>query len=349
MNKMDSLIEESLVRFQRERALFREINEDVSDICSLILKRTKVLAQLTARVKSIDSFKGKLIRFAGDPKRKIRSADQALERIKDLSAVRIMTYRPEDQDQVIEELIKEFALRDGQVDRKDKKYYRATHLEVRLLPKHLGGEDDNSSPKLHYCTEVQVCTMMAHVWNEIEHDIGYKNHADELSKSEQRMLDALAQLVRSGDQIISELLDANDQRQLSFRESMTNVAGFSQFVAQRLPDIKVDKNIGQLHTIVRATQMDIKDFLVDCIEPLCSNTGRKNVEKWIEDYNSRLLPEDAPIYFLDTTNTDLLLAQLIKRHTSAIIDALPAGRGKGAPSRARRIAIRYAERVSKRT
>jgi hypothetical protein len=39
------------------------------------------------------------------------------------------------------------------------------------------------------------------------------------------MLDALAQLVRSGDQIISELLDANDKRQHAFRESMTSVTG----------------------------------------------------------------------------------------------------------------------------
>lgn len=106
MNKMDALIEGSVIRFQKERPFFRDINEQISDICTLILKRTKVLAQLTARVKSVDSFKGKLIRFAGDPKRKIRTADQALERIKDLSAVRIMTYRPEDQERVIKELIR---------------------------------------------------------------------------------------------------------------------------------------------------------------------------------------------------------------------------------------------------
>lgn len=346
MKKMDALIEDSVVRFQKERPFFRDINEQVSDICNLILKRTNVLAQLTARVKSVDSFKGKLIRFAGDPKRKIRNADKALERMKDLSAVRIMTYRPEDQERVIKEIIREFNLSDDQVDRKDKQYYRATHLEVRLLPTHLGGDDGTSSPKLHYCTEIQVCTMMAHVWNEIEHDIGYKNHSDNLSISEQRMLGALAQLVRSGDQIISELLDANDKRQHAFRESMTSVTGFSQFIAQRLPGIKVDKNIGQLHAIVRAIPMDIKDLLVDCIEPLCSVFGRKQVEKWIEDYNNRLMPEDGPLYNLDATNTDLILAQLIKRHALAIIDALPAGRGKGAPSRARRIAIRYVERSS---
>ena len=318
------------------------------NVCGVILKRTNVLAQLTARVKSVDSFKGKLVRFANDPKRKIRSADQALERINDLSAVRIMTYRPEDQERVIEELVKEFSLNDDQVDRKEKKYYRATHLEVRLLPKHLLADDGSSSPKLQYCTEIQVCTMMAHVWNEIEHDIGYKNHADKLSLSEQRMLDALAQLVRSGDQIISELVEANDQRQRSFNESMASVAGFSQFVAQRLPYVKVDKNIGQLHAIIRAIPMDIKDFLVDCIEPLCSAAGRRQVTKWIEDYNGRLMPEDGTLYVLDATNTDLLLAQLIKRHASTIVAALPAGRGKGAPSRARRIAIRYAERAETR-
>lgn len=346
MSKMDSLIDESIARYQLNRSFYRELNEDVSNICNLVLKRKKVLAQLTARVKSVESFKGKLVRFAGDPRRKIRSPDQALEHIKDLSAVRIMTYRPEDQEKVIEELISEFELSDSQVDRKDKQYYRATHLEVRLLKKHLSDVDGPTSPKLTHCTEIQVCTMMAHVWNEIEHDIAYKNHTDGLSISETRMLKALAQLVRSGDDIISELLAAHAARQHSFRQNMADVSGFSKWIIQKFPDIKIDKkSISQIHMIVSSIQMSMKDFNVDCLEPINTTKGRKNAEKWIADYNRRLRPEDAALYELDPSTTDLILSQLIKRHSSKIVTALPAGRGRGAPSRARRIASLYAERA----
>jgi hypothetical protein len=48
-------------------------------------------------------------------------------------------------------------------------FYRATHCEVFLPPVDLVGTYANvaSVP-----CEIQVCSMMAHVWNEIEHDLG---------------------------------------------------------------------------------------------------------------------------------------------------------------------------------
>ena len=59
------------------------------------------------------------------------------------------------------------------VDKKDSTghFYRATHCQVALKAEDLLEPFDNLEG---LTCEIQVCSMMAHVWNEIEHDIGYK-------------------------------------------------------------------------------------------------------------------------------------------------------------------------------
>lgn len=64
--------------------------------------------------------------------------------------------------------------------------------------------------------------MMAHVWNEIEHDIGYKPGAVHPSEEEIFLLRTLGQNVRLGDEFISRLLAAHenhvDQQEGNFRD-----------------------------------------------------------------------------------------------------------------------------------
>jgi hypothetical protein len=52
-------------------------------------------------------------------------------------------------------------------------FYRASHVEVFLPPSDIVGTYTNV---VGVPCEIQVCSMMAHVWNEIEHDLGYKPH-----------------------------------------------------------------------------------------------------------------------------------------------------------------------------
>ena len=64
-------------------------------------------------------------------------------------------------------------------------FYRATRLRSIFLPPTLFGTYANVDG---VPCEIQVCSMMAHVWNEIEHDLGYKPLSGVLSELEKSML-----------------------------------------------------------------------------------------------------------------------------------------------------------------
>ena len=61
--------------------------------------------------------------------------------------------------------------------------------------------------------EIQICSQLAHVYNEIEHDLRYKPLTGALSKNESELLNALARLMEVGDTIISHTREAVDARQ----------------------------------------------------------------------------------------------------------------------------------------
>lgn len=339
-NNLEKLIQDAVSAYSMQRHFFVKINEITADVCQGLLTEQRIMAQLTYRTKTLKSFKGKVARFAVEKKRRIRSADDALRTVKDLSAIRIMTYRPEDQQRLIEALKEEFKLIPDKVEAKDKGQYRATHLEVTLLKKHVVADiEDEPNPLVEYKTEIQVCTMMAHVWNEIEHDIRYKNSADKLTPAEERMLNALANLALAGDEIISELLDANDRRHGAFNENMQKLEGFAQYLCGHLPGLKADRKLRRVHEIVCSIPLKLDDFRLDCIEPI--KADRKAVIKGVQNYNAALDSTLPTTFQLAETTADLLLFQLLKKHARAVVGALPAGRGKGAPNRARRIALNY--------
>lgn len=51
------------------------------------------------------------------------------------------------------------------------RFYRGVHCQVCLPEEELVGDFDNLPGT---SCEIQICSMMAHVWNEIEHDVAYK-------------------------------------------------------------------------------------------------------------------------------------------------------------------------------
>jgi ppGpp synthetase/RelA/SpoT-type nucleotidyltranferase len=59
------------------------------------------------------------------------------------------------------------------VEKKDQdgRFYRATHCQVALKAEDLVEPFDNLEG---ITCEIQVCSLLAHVWNELEHDLVYK-------------------------------------------------------------------------------------------------------------------------------------------------------------------------------
>lgn len=225
------------------------------------LAKDNILAKVTGRVKSKASLEKKLWKWA---KRKekadgIKKSNKGLfEVVGDLAAVRVMTYVEKDRERVVnliknEELFrsregqenfeKERKENDSRIKNNPSNFYRATHLQIRLVEKDLQ-EGNNSNLERDHC-ELQITSMLAHVWNEIEHDIGYKTSDGELSYAEKTALESIGMLTKAGDNIISHLIDENVLRKKKFRNlqrRITNKQDLEKFLQNYYGDFKLGKS-----------------------------------------------------------------------------------------------------------
>jgi ppGpp synthetase/RelA/SpoT-type nucleotidyltranferase len=186
-----------------------------------------ILARVSSRVKSSSSLRGKLQKWAEDPEKADRitgDPETVLARVSDLAAARVMTYTEKDRDAVAEiaqsifrsppGYNKLFDLEKKEDDRRIKgnprNHYRATHMMISIHENDLNGEFSNL--KFDKC-ELQITSLLAHVWNEIEHDTIYKTLSGDLSELERDAIDSLGHLTKTGDNIIKSLLRARQVRE----------------------------------------------------------------------------------------------------------------------------------------
>lgn len=102
------------------------------------------------------------------------------------------------------------AFRDVDVEVKDRPggFYRATHCQLRLSRP----DAPELAPELlGLSCEVQVCSLLAQVWNEIEHGLVYVG-TGETSPEELAALHAFGRLTEAGDALVSVLLTASARR-----------------------------------------------------------------------------------------------------------------------------------------
>jgi len=144
-------------------------------------------------------------------RQELNSVDEAFERIGDLAAVRVLTYVEDDRDTVVDLIKDAFDPPEGkeeiEIDRKDiggdETFYRATHCQVSMPKDHLVGTYENLGG---LSCEIQVCSMLAHIWNELEHDLVYKPQGGNPSSDEKELLKILGNQTLAGDGVIIQLL-----------------------------------------------------------------------------------------------------------------------------------------------
>jgi ppGpp synthetase/RelA/SpoT-type nucleotidyltranferase len=171
----------AVARYQREYDRYLKLCSRVADICRYeIVEANAIRAHVTFRAKGPKNLEAKLRKFAQTGRKSLPTLESVFDQVRDLAAVRVATYVQTDEGKVTEAISKRFVGSNGKavrVDLKDKhaidpqNFYRATHIEVFLQAKDIVGTYSNVDG---VPCEIQVCSMMAHVWNEIEHDIGYK-------------------------------------------------------------------------------------------------------------------------------------------------------------------------------
>lgn len=340
-----ALIEPAVSRYRRERDRYLKLADRVEDICRTdICEASAIRAQVTSRVKTEKSFKGKLRRFSMSAEKNFACVDAIFEGIGDFAGVRIATYRNEDREAVVAAIQSAFCGPDGGevlVDRKDKQssdptnFYQAIHVQVSLKEGDRVGIYDNLED---VSCEIQVCTMMAHVWNEIEHDIGYK--PDGKPGDEERfLLRKLGETAREGDQTITRLLAEVSKRMESQEGPFRDVQDFVGRMAKAFEGIDFSRNAGQLYEVLTSLELTTPAAVRGAI---WDDNGPSRARRTIEEFNAYLAAEDNGLQ-LDPMTSDLGLIILLGTRCDDVLNSYRGrvGAGRGRPTRLYSIAKRY--------
>lgn len=340
-------ISEAVARYQREYDRYLKLCSRVADVCRYeIVEANAIRAHVTFRAKGPKSFEAKLRKFAQTGTKSMPTVDSVFDQVRDLAAVRVATYVQTDERKVTDAIVKRFIGTSGTdvvVDLKDKhatdpaNFYRATHLEVCLPTQDIVGTYSNVTA---VPCEIQVCSMMAHVWNEIEHDIGYKP-TGELSELEKSTLFTVGHLTRSGDGMISQLLAATDARHAEQVTAFTDVYDFVARARRWFPSADFATNAGPLFEELELLRLNTPAGLQKQIGELMSASERSLAE--LRALDASLQQRGETRYKLEENSADRLLVLLLPKVAQHIVSNHPTGRGVGGPTRISWLASRYLE------
>lgn len=342
MSLSEDQIQECYQRYLREYDRYSKMAELVYQKClEIVQKKLTVRATVQRRAKNPKSFADKLKKPAF--RNRYDSVEEVFGQISDLAGVRIATYLESDRQQVVEEIRQAFVGKDGgspEIDVKDRdqarKHYRATHCQVYLAEEDFAGTNANLEGTT---CEIQVCSLLAHVFNEIEHDLQYKPLSGELSEAEQEFIDQLGLLTKAGDLTIKRLLAETDER-LSHRTGEFD--DVHDFVARMRKELEVGTefsgNAGQLFDELGALGINSPGAIHEAVCP--DETDLKVVAQTEYDLLSEFAAQKE-IDILEPGSSDLLLAGVLKTKVDQILARHPMGRGKGRPTRLAQIAKLY--------
>lgn len=344
----EPMIVEAVARYQREYDRYLKLCARVAEICrNEIIEGNAIRAQVTFRAKSPKSLENKLRRYATTGSKDLPDVDSVFEQVRDLAAVRVATYEQNDEKKVSEALCRRLLGNGGngvvpevrdklQIDPNN--FYRATHFEVYLPQSDIVGTYANVDG---VPCEIQVCSIMAHVWNEIEHDLGYKPLSGVLSELEKNTLVSLGHLSRSGDGMISQLLAATDARHADQTDAFTDVYDFVARIRRWFPSVDFGRNAGplfeELQQLRLVTPAGIANQVGNTEE--MATTSRKN----LVGLSAELRARGETRYELEENSADLLLVALLPKLAKHILSNHPSGRGVGGPTRISWIASRFLE------
>ena len=347
-NLNDELIDEAVARYWREHDRYVKLATRVNEICRALVTENTIRAQVSFRVKAPDRLSGKLRKYMAKPGEAshLTTPEAIFKRVGDLAGVRITTYEERDRATVATLLAETFHGPDDanepSVEEKNKhdqdraNFYRATHCQVVLPPDQLVGIYENLKG---LSCEVQVCSMLAHVWNEVEHDLKYKPFAGTLSEEEEDLIQQLGHLTMAGDSTIRLLVAAVERRQQSETGPFADEFDFVARLRGKyplLPDFS--RNAQTLYGELLSRQLDSPEKVLAHFEHRDIPALQADViafDKWLVENTGR-----EPGY-VTPTGADTLLLALFEESAQTVMRRHPAGPGLGRPPRIAWLARRY--------
>jgi ppGpp synthetase/RelA/SpoT-type nucleotidyltranferase len=341
----DEQIVECQERYLREFDRYSKMADTVYEKClEIVQKKLTVRATVQRRAKNPKSFVEKLKKVT--MRERFHSVDDVFDRISDLAGVRIATYLESDRNTVVEEIRKEFSGRvEGipEIDVKDKgevgRHYKATHCQVLLLEDELVAPNEN----LRGTTcEIQVCSLLAHVFNEVEHDLQYKPLTGDLSEQEKEFIDQLGLLTKAGDITIKRLLHEAENR----LQGRTGVfADVYDFIARMRVEMRLAEgfaaNAGQLFDELLLLKINTPDAISQAV---CKGEAKPLYEIADAEYarlKEFMVQDQRQADLLEDGSSDVLLVGILRSHLAQVLKNHPMGRGVGRPSRLAQIASWY--------
>jgi len=328
------IINQASDRYWRESDRYAKLAEYVGEACRRLLKDNVIRGSVQWRAKDAGRLKGKLEKqmAKGEHADEYADVESVFRVIKDFAGVRLLTYVEGDRDKVVDLIRSRFVgtATDGSVEsvKKDGQngFYRATHCNVMLRDDDLGVGYDNLKG---LACEVQVCSLLAHVYNEIEHDLRYKTLSGNLSDEEDKLLNQLAHMMDAGDTSINLVLKAAQDRQ------SLNTAEFEDeydFVVRMRTDFPAatnfGRNAGQLYELCGRLGLNSPDKIKKALS--WNNQSATNGKQLAEEVAARINSDDETQLKIDAEGSDQLLVLLLTPDRISEIKGLyPSGRGVG--------------------
>ena len=326
-------------RYTREFDRYAKITEFMYEKCLRLIRDAGVQATVQRRTKSLKSFTEKLPRK--HEKYNFSSEDEIFAKIGDLAAVRINVYMDKDLDAVYK-AVRKFAGPPGSekpIEDCKTGAYRATHFQVGIS----ADEQEQDGPNWNLTgasCEIQVSTVLAHVFNEISHDIAYKPTLGKLNEIEKKLLESLGGVMVAGDSIIAALATAVDEHLqgrtgkfedahdfiVRMRNKFSSASRFSQYAAQLYDELEV---------LGIATPAAIEEQFLK----------QDQYEQYAQSvmYNASFYGRDA--FWFEPDTSDVLLILVLEKHYEKVLENHPVGRGRGRPGRIATAARTYKEWV----
>jgi CBS domain-containing protein/ppGpp synthetase/RelA/SpoT-type nucleotidyltranferase len=208
-------IDEALARYHREHHHYLELADLVGSRCRRLAEQADIPAVVQWRVKSPERVRTKLERLASIGSREANGG--ALDALGDLAGVRVATWVEAGRAPMVATICDAFSTVQVEVKDRAGSFYRASHCQIRLAA---ADAPDVPAELIGRACEVQVCSLLAQVWNEIEHGLVYAGEV-EPSAEELAALAALGHMTHVGDALLGLLLDARTARGATTRARRT--------------------------------------------------------------------------------------------------------------------------------
>lgn len=345
----ESLIEEAVNKYIKEYDSYKKLSCTVADICTdIVQKNLTIRANVQQRSKSPASLAEKL-----RGKKSQKTILHTLSEISDLAGVRVMTYQETDRPKVVEEIKRIFDAAENhpvKIEIKDKngkngRYYKATHCQVSLPDEYITAE--TLYLKDMSC-EIQVCSLLSHIYNEIEHDLQYKPKSGVLSADEKLLIDQLGLITKSGDITIQKLLEATNERLKLRKGKFYDVYDFTvrMKVALNAGD-EFSKNAGLLYDEFISLKLTSPELIASHL----LNTGEilhETAHKEFDKFQHYITFKQLNVK-INRNTSDLLFVLLLRKEADAVSSHHSAIYGNERSARMLRIARIYNEMKSEFT